>query len=435
MRETAELLAEAKWDEALVRLCHLANPAALNRWENQRNARAFKKQVGAFLTQLTECANLEPGEVDAAPLALMRALDRALVSERGARRFSGTPFVIEGSTYWLVPRCCVFEGLPRLRHQAGSLAHWLPHHVLLHGKVGDIAVQPVVATGTLADSLEALLRKRPATLKVWIGHFGDDCQVVWDKAANPAGRWRALSFNDADRRLASLQQSLNAARDAGAQVIVLPELSIDPSMRDEVIQWLSGLDSGDRPLLLVQGSFHEQLADGWFNTAPLVDGCALDVLMVHRKLRVFGGVEGPDGADLAEAIDIGRVMHLLVTAAGTFGVLICKDFLDADADVATLLQRAPVDWPLVPSYGNETTRKAHHEAAASAAIVTVGCQAVVANIRDLGVSAGVTPLPGFAFCLKSKSVKEVAADGGMVVLHITGEPDDPGHKPALVRVK
>lgn len=423
VKSVARLLTESKWDEALVRLCRLANRVTLNQWELYRAVdepgnRAFELQVEEFLLRLAKSQGIDEADVASAPLALMRALDRALVNERRARKFSKKAIEVEGCRYWLVPRRCVFAGVPSLTYQPGSLARWMPHHALFLGNVSDIAIEPVVPRGTLAERLETLGSANSPVLKVWVGHFEDGCQVAWATTTSTSGRWWASSISDAGKRRASLEATLDAARDVRADVVVLPELSVSPEMRGDLVAWIDGAVEG-RPLLLVAGSFHEQMGVVGFNTAPLVDGCTGQVLLVHRKLRVFGRNDGSDGPEMAEAIEVGTALHVLVTGAGTFGVLICKDFLDAHAEVATLLQSVPVEWALVPSYGSEKTLSRHLRAAEQAAKVTVGCQAVVANIRDVGISQGES-LPGFAYSLMAKKAVFVQAKGDLVVLQFTG---------------
>ena len=137
MRGVAELLTGSRWDEALVRLCHLAGHVNLNKWESHRRVNragdpAFEAQVERFRRILDRGATFDEAEVEAAPLALIRALDVMLVDERRARRFCRVPFTIGEQSYWLVPRKCTFENVPSLRFQPGSLARWMPHHALFH---------------------------------------------------------------------------------------------------------------------------------------------------------------------------------------------------------------------------------------------------------------------------------------------------------------
>ena len=112
--------------------------------------------------------------------------------------------------------------------------------------------------------MQGLRAQQPPALNVWIGHFKDAADVVWDRSGSAAGNWRART------------------------------------------------------------------------------------LLTHRKLRIFGGFESG-----AEHVDVGETLHVLVTPIGCITVLIGKDFIDAHASVESLLTEVPVDWVLVPSFGDE----------------------------------------------------------------------------------
>ena len=425
----------------MVRLCHLAESGELNGWETGRDRRQFTQQVNGFVSVVVASTPVKEADIAARPLAMIQALDKMLLTERRAARFVDRPFEVNGRRYWLVPRTCLHSGVPRLRDQAGSLAHWLPNHVLMHGQVDHVEIKVKAASGGLAQALQvaASAGSDPA-LKFWVGHFDDGQAVQWEMHSSPSGRMRAVGFSDAAKRRACVLATLERARLGRAQVIVLPELSVDLAMRDAILAWVDGLDPATpAPMLIVAGSFHETLADGCFNTAPLIDALACERLFSHRKLRVYGEIAGDCDTDTerAEAISTGRTMEVLVTAAGAFAVLICKDFLDADASVANLLQRAPVDWVLVPSYGDDKTRKGHRLAADKAAKLTVGCQAVVANIEPVGIGDTTGALPGFAYCLRGKVHRDVPAAGGLVELYLRDKAALPTEstRSSLIRVK
>jgi hypothetical protein len=106
---------------------------------------------------------------------------------------------------------------------------------------------------------------------------------------------------------------------------------------------------------------------------------------------------------------------VLATAIGTFAIPICKDFLDDHPKVAALFTEVPVDWILVPSYGDETTVRLHTERARKVARFSPGATTVVANQRNVEVKDGA-PCPGFAFLPLADRPEEVGAAGGQVEL-------------------
>lgn len=130
--------------------------------------------------------------------------------------------------------------------------------------------------------------------------------------------------------------------------------------------------------------------------------------MVHRKLRPFGLADG-----LAEDVKEGGRIEVLVSPIGTLTLLICKDFMDDHQSVATLLQEVPVDWVLVPSYGDERTVKGHRARAEQLAKVGPGTSCLIANQRNVEMSPGVA-LPGFAMGAPDATCQDVGEEGGPV---------------------
>ena len=241
-------------------------------------------------------------------------------------------------------------------------------------------------------------------LTVWIGHFVDDARLQYD--TNAAQRFRLREIQPAGQRNDSITGSLERAAAAGAHVVLLPELTVDLSARRLVAEWLN--EHPDNPFaMVVAGSFHEDTDEGWYNTAELWNRHGEPILK-HRKLRLFGEAEG-----FTEDVAMGNRLDILVTSIGTFALLICKDFMDDHASVATLLQEVPVDWALVPSYGDERTVRGHFQRALRLARVGPGTNSIIANQRNVELSPG-DPCPGFGQPSSGSDRMVVGPEGGAV---------------------
>jgi hypothetical protein len=437
MREVQEAAAQGLWEQALVELASRADHVTLPRWERERQPHGFTQQVENLVFAFQDRSAPSAGEIEQNPLASLIALDRVAALERRALRAARSYRASTGTDWWLLRLGTTGRRRVPMARQSG-LAHWLQHHAVAPVKVGDIRVQVHAAAGSLASALSELAAAAHAALDVWVGHFDDGSRVRWDSRATPSRRWLALDVHPPEPRRASSAAALRSATECGAHVLVLPELALDMAARQELALSLEAGAASQRPLLCVPGSFHEQIGGRWFNTAPLLDGITGETLFVHRKLRLFGTVGEGDEPDFAEAIEVGDEFNVLASDAGCFGVLICKDHLDAHPSVRTLIQQVPIDWLLVPSYGDEKTIEGQMRRARELAKTEVGCHVVVANIRNLGIGQGTSPLPGFGIGPHDDVPQRVEPAGGRVRFPFDTEPaasPAPARRPALKRIR
>jgi len=414
------------WALALVELFALATSARLRDWEiANRGIPAVRiEQVMAELERLPDVPP-QPG------IALLQALDRLAKRERLAIRQPPKPISTHaGTAYWLIasgseePRPC------SLARQSANLAHWLVHHTVVPERVGAVRVVVRAAQGSLGQRLSKLAAEPSAQMPIWIGHFDDNAKVQWDEARRRDGHFVAEEIQPTATRGASLRATLDAAWVASALVLVLPELGITVEQRRHLTRRLA-VEPGGAPLLCVAGSFHEHINGKVFNCAPLIDGTTGETLFSHRKLRPYGNSEGANTPESSEAIHLGDTVHLLISDAGSFTVLICKDHIDSHPDVATLMQTVAPHWLLVPSYGGNKTLDAHLDRARRLCEIEVGCHVVVANIRNLGLEDGPV-LPGFGHAAGCHDPMRIESSGGLVRFDIPGKP--PG-RPALKRIR
>ena len=271
---------------------------------------------------------------------------------------------------------------PRTAGQAGVVYGHLRHHAVVPTEVraGDGRTYPVrvvpMAHGARLDRLRLTDGVRVATLA-----FHDDAQIAWQAGARGV---RALDVERADARAASFAAAVAAAAEAGVDVLVAPELTLPPAVRDRELarlRWARPPRLG----LVVPGSFHEQEADGHFNRALVVDGQGNSVLgeeaLVHRKLAVFGAANPGEG-ELVEDIDGGRSITAVATPIGLVAVAICKDF--CDVHVGDIWRQLQPEWLPVPACGPGLDA---HQRAATQIALAAGTVTVLAH-EPMGSKAG-----------------------------------------------
>jgi hypothetical protein len=428
---------------ALVRLWMLASDEQrLNGWEQNENEKTLAPHRDNFLGQLQYEVPIELDAIQAHPLALIRALDDYLAmtrlpdSQSASTSRSANVIKEDGKGYWLVPVLLDARRHAAMNRQPARLARWFHHHAALPARTAHgIEVTAALSRSALHTALENLSNQSDPKLKAWIAHFDDGADVVWDQKISPIGNWRTLSVEPHASRQDALLQTLAAAAQAGAQVVVFPEFTLDLQHRDQVAVYLRQNPSDIQ--LVVAGAFHEpeQATNPLdaYNTAPVFTGSGRR-LFVHRKLRLFG--RDDVGAECAQ---VGNSLHVLVTPIGCMTVLICKDFLDEDARVDNLLAEVPVDWVWVPSYGDETTLRGHKERARKLATVTVGTSCAVAQTQNTAMKKkGVTQdlLPGFGHPAGNATSIDVATRGGLVAFGLAKQPAPPQvARQGLKRVK
>jgi predicted amidohydrolase len=442
MQRVAELLNRLQCREALVRLWVLAaQPAQLNRWEQIENENSVHDALGHFRGKLDAEVAFDIAELRQRPLTLIRALDDHLAAQRSSgsqKRVGWFSIMEDGRDHWLVPVALQARRAAALARQADNHSRWFHHHAVLPASTAHGQTVTVSASRSrLDDSLHALVQRGDAPLRVWVGHFDDEADVQWTRDLSPVNNWRATEVTPWNNRHASLRAALDKARQAGAHVVVFPEFTVDLAHRDAIIEWLRAQSAGSTVQLVVAGSFHESVAadDGnhaAYNTAPVLD-CQGRELWSHRKLRLFGSA-----ASGTEHAEVGNNLHVLVTPIGCMTVLICKDFLDVHERVSDLLKEVPVDWVWVPSFGDDSTLRAHQARAKHLARTTPGTTSVVAQTQNTAMAEPgqtLTPLPGFGHAAgQDDPTPSVDAQGGVLLFPL--EPQAPPEKrPRLTRIK
>lgn len=406
MDRVIELLQQDRFSEALVRLWVLAgNAALLNRWEQACDKSRMTLDVMA-VRAMCNAPHLHLAKLASKPLALICALDELVAAERGIQHTINPTYDVDGKHYWLLPTC--LENTSSLRKQVINRCRWFCHHLIIPAETStEHRVQLHYSQGKEDEIFLALVQEN-TPVNIWIGHFDDSADVKWEDNSNAINNWRTEQVVPLDVRWQSLQRQLLVAKNAKAHLLVFPEFSIDVPLRKKIAHWLRR-HAWDELVFLVPGSFHEQVDGGdFFNTAPLV--CAAsDVLFTHQKLKLFGNERVG-----AERVEIGDILHIVMTPLGLLTVMICKDFMDGDWRMANLLQEVPVNWVLVPSFGDDKTIRAHQQRAQALATIAPGANSAVANtVNTAGKDQHTVlePLPGFGHRCAEKNAKTVALEG------------------------
>lgn len=440
MDRVTQLLRENNYRQALVRLWILGSEGPrLNQWEQ---ARGDDKKLAdgrlQFLSDLQNQLALSQAKIEAAPLALIRALDDYVAHVNSpyntASRFGSETLARQedGKGYWLVPVILQARRGASLNKQAGNLGAWFHRHAVLPAKTAHgLRVTVSVSQSTVADGFTKLWSDKEPALKVWIGHFNDGADVAWTR--NKPGNWRTQCVAPAEVRSTSLLAAVSAAAEAGANIIVFPEFTLDIDQRQTLLRHLRRLPKSSL-LMVVAGSFHETEGDKTFNTAPLYNCVTGETLLTHRKLRIFGDLQHG-----AEQVELGDAIHILMTPIGCMTVLICKDFMDAHPSVESLLTEVPVDWVLVPSFGDDKTIRAHKDRAKALAVVKTGTHSVVAQTLNTAIKPVQPPkecVRGFGHAAGSQEPEpQVDEAGGLVTFRLVQQQAGMLPKPKRTSLK
>jgi predicted amidohydrolase len=244
--------------------------------------------------------------------------------------------------------------------QPGHVEYWMRHYQVLPTLHRGISVRVSPAP----RALEQLLASPPIPFAA--GGFLDGVFPDW----NDRSPYRCSCLQDPDQRWYSISALLDKAESAGAMIVVLPELTLDETVRRRLSEWLR--DRKEHPFaLVVAGSFHE--TDGTLGEEPLRRGIsrALDRwgedLLVHVKLRPMRAM--PDGKVADEDLTGYDQVELLLAPFGLTGVAICLDFCEiGDTPVTDLWRAVGPALMLVPSMGGDSTNHAHRDKARQLAL-------------------------------------------------------------------
>jgi predicted amidohydrolase len=149
-----------------------------------------------------------------------------------------------------------------------------------------------------------------------------------------------------DALAAHLKKLVTAAADQDVQLLILPELSVDPVARGILRSLLAEFRSSLAPYGVIAGSFHVQEGG---DDAPRINESVFlaragDPLSAHRKRgrfrvpesflkaapKFFSRIHPQPAAEIFEDIQDGSELHIIETSLGRLAWLICADGIAAD---------------------------------------------------------------------------------------------------------
>jgi hypothetical protein len=306
---------------------------------------------------------------DVHPFAALRALDEHLADFEVGFRLGQRVHHVEEEGAVVVPRPPGWTSV-LARGQPNHRVFWMRLHHVLPSLHKGIRVHVTAADHRLDDALGG------DELRVWAGGFIDGAAMAW-KERPPTLQGREL-------RAASLVDRLAEVAHARSQVVVFPELCLDPGAWDILLKWLAS--TSDHPVVLLAGG---SCYEGRSNRARLVDADGQDVIPPHVKLEPMRAPVGD------EDIDAGDELRLVATRKGLVGIAICLDFCEGgEAPVATLWSAVAPALLLVPSMGTESTNHAHQDKARGLQLLHASTVLVANQHPDAARAWGLLLRPG-----------------------------------------
>ncbi|NGZ25844.1 MAG: hypothetical protein G8345_03015, partial [Magnetococcales bacterium] len=267
-------------------------------------------------------------------------------------------------------------------------------------KNNNISIKYKVADKAIYDNLK---EKCMDGLNVYCGTFLDGSDLDWSKRGPP-------QVGNLAKRGKEVFGHLEQARRLSAHVVLLPELTLPPVLRQEVACWLA--DHENPFCLVVPGSFHQmdKISQKWpVNRALLLDGKGRKIFS-HDKIVPFGR------GDENELIHVGNSLTLWDSPLGVMMLAICKDFLDDDDYLRLPWQSLAPDWMWVPSMSESTSA---HERQMGKMVRCCETRTAIANQLKLGIQDYEFPEETFLF--SSELTREFGKDYQMVRMAIPKE--------------
>jgi hypothetical protein len=263
------------------------------------------------------------------PAAALRAVDRFLAEavdlghEPRVRRIRLEDEEGAGS-YWVVPRRSGWSS--RLSEtQPGHLEYWMRGYQVIPTQHRGIEIRVRRVVQEVWDALDSDETAFAA------GGFTDGVLPAWNRRSP----YRCRRLADSAQRWGSVESFLKKAGERGAVLAVLPELTVDPEVRQRLRAWLRER-TAHRFVLIAAGSFHEAWPEKGAKTAR---GIARvfdrwgDEVLTHAKLRPMRAM--PKGRVADEALEAGTSVDLLLAPFGLLGLAICLDYCEIGAPCVT----------------------------------------------------------------------------------------------------
>lgn len=404
MDKVAEFINTRCYRQALARLCRLASEKdsddrpKLGKWENHylRN-----KHQGAvpeclrYLYALEKTGDTVPKfKIITKPLAWLQALDQFIfdVINRSTPDMLMDALPLDDGNYrsYVLPLYRMSKsGGGKKSTQFENISYWLKHHRVILLEAPQKVFVKEVQKG-YRDWLTDCFDEEHTTIA--IAHFQDD--ITPEICYEADQLFVCKSVTDEDTRVDTALQHITDAKKKNAHILVMPELTISPTIRSVIINQLEHLyeEQGEsHPMsvpIIILGSFHEKVTGGWCNHSVAVLGRDGTVLFECDKRFPVTFEDPVTSIEAKEGIDCAPTpLTCVVTPIGLMAIAICKDLFDGDP--AMTLASLPLDWILVPSMSNSLNP---HKTVTRTLFNTKGTIAAIANQEMPG---NVRPVFGF----------------------------------------
>ncbi len=420
LQEIAREIAKVRFYHALVRCWHLFrhnNPAFRKAEQQALNNPESYEQHKKELTDIVD--SRQPVRIVGSnqalkitdfifeyPLAILEVLDQLLWERHGLKRQTAPGKVLIGERGYFIHRRALAHAIhSRYVKQTGHMQRWLRHHWIIPSEIEGVQIQ-LKPTAFTQASFDYCLES--GALRVFVSSFPDGVMPAWNKVSSDGLIARKL--DDPAKRRTSVRKAFQQAIEAKADIVVFPELTLCPILRNEVSVWLE--ETEDHPFVLVlPGSFHQEISGRVYNYAELFSRTGKPILS-HRKLTTSVLQAG------REATTTGCQIELLDTSIGLIGIPICLDFCEGDSPFNHLWSEIGAEWLLVPAYGPATSIHAHKRRAqdllrSHGAVTAVANQNPSGEDKDHGfvchldgdsLSHGVDDCQGS--CISAKLIKK-----------------------------
>jgi hypothetical protein len=272
------------------------------------------------------------------PAARLMALDTYLAATSPERK----PYKPAGTDAWVMRRLAPLASRSATR-DPNQPQFWMRNHQIVPATHRGIEVVVVPAPTRLT-------LRHP--FGVGAGGFDDGVEPNWTEQSPHDHTGLTYPLN----RRASVLSLLKSAAKRGATLVVMPELSIEPSLHDDLLDTLKD-PSLSTPMWVVAGDCYVSEGPSRRNRAHLFGGGR--VLLTQDKLVPMRRTDS-GGTPIDEGCEAGTQLRLLHTDAGLLAIAICLDFCQTgDVPMATVWNAVAPAVVLVPSMGEKNTNDAH----------------------------------------------------------------------------
>ncbi|TAN70487.1 MAG: carbon-nitrogen hydrolase family protein [Methylobacter sp.] len=190
---------------------------------------------------------------------------------------------------------------------------------------------------SLSPQTVSLESETHTTVRVLVG------QPAWE-----ASDWdqpnQLYGLANIDRATAWLNSFLEKARETKCNIVVLPELSVPESLIPIIVAWSSQTNA-----LVIGGSHYVQTSSGYISRSPIISSGKQHYV---EKIHPAPAEVSPQKGD---GLISGKIVTKFTnTPIGTFGVLICSDYLKDD--VKSLLPLGELDALFVISFQRDSRK-------------------------------------------------------------------------------